>query len=180
MEIKVNLPDIVKRRIGLKFLAKIRENTLAGIDAHGKPMKGYSTRPFARPMGGIPKNVRLQLDKEGKITYYRKKGRATWVVIEGGYLALKSAWYEDGGKVNMTATGKMLRSMRVRLEGDKIIIEFSREEEAEKAYWHNVSGAGKSRVIREFLGLPDDQASEIAKEEIEASNSLTIDISGDL
>jgi hypothetical protein len=35
---------------------------------------------------------------------------------------------------------------------------------SEKAYFHNVSGAGKSRVKREFFGLSPSEEAEIEEE----------------
>ena len=52
--------------------------------------------------------------------------------------------------VNMTLTGEMLKSLEIVRRGDAILMQF----DDPKAYFHNNSGAGKSRVIRRLL--PDN------------------------
>jgi len=61
------------------------------------------------------------------------------------------------GKVNLTMTGNMLRSLVVILAGDNTIrIGFENEEASQLAYYHNISGAGRGRVLRRFLGISDE------------------------
>lgn len=49
---------------------------------------------------------------------------------------------------------------RLRKPAGPTFIQRSRAVSAEqKAIWHNVTGAGKSHTLRQFLGLNDDDAS---------------------
>lgn len=57
-------------------------------------------------------------------------------------------------------------------------IQASREISAEeKAWFHNVSGAGKGQVIREFFGLNDGEVSDI-EDALEAGIEKLLDEQG--
>lgn len=150
------------KRAGLRAIQLIRTRTLKGQGLDG-PFAGYGVNPFALPAGALTGQARAAL--KGRLHYFKKPSGRLWVVVEGGYKAYKQARYpQDGGNVNLSATGAMLRAMTVtKVDGDTIQIGFTRQEEAEKAYWHNVTGAGKRRVIRRFMGLLDQEKEELAK-----------------
>lgn len=60
--------------------------------------------------------------------------------------------------VNLTLTGEMGDSLKVRDSGGRTFVEF----DDPKAYFHNTSGVGKSRVIRRLL--PDRQGEKFSRE----------------
>ena len=61
-------------------------------------------------------------------------------------------------KPDLTVLGLMLANLSVVDTSDnKIVIGFDDPEAARIAYYHNISGAGKSRVLRKFLGLQEKQ-----------------------
>lgn len=159
---RIEISAFVKKWMAARVVEMIRENTIEGRDRFGKPFKPYGTRPFARPLRGITKAAQSILKQSDGIIYFKKQERSTWVVIIGGYAALKAATYPGDNTVNLTARGSMLRSLRVlSVAGNVIKIGWGRQKEAEKAYWHTQSGAGKSRVIRDFLGLPDSDLARL-------------------
>ena len=66
--------------------------------------------------------------------------------------------------VNLNFSGRMLSSMaarRVRRGVQEIY--FTRSEEARKAYFHNVTGAGKGRITRKFFGFNQAEKSMLRK-----------------
>ena len=162
-------------RFGLAVLERIRANTLKGLDRFGNAFKPYSSKPFAMPAGALKQKARLALGKDG-VKWFRAASGSMWVVITGGYVALKSAQRPSGADVNMSDTGGMLRSMTVVQASATggVVIGFSRPEMAELAYYHTVSGAGPSRVIRDFLGLPDNQIEELAKRELQGGIQVSV------
>lgn len=165
----IDLTDIVKRRAGIRIIARIKERTLAGIDKDGKPFAGYSEKPFAAPVGSFTKKVFARLDKDGKLSFYNED-KTLWARVEGGYKLVKSIKRPaDGGVVNLTDTGRLLRGLRLLStdENGAIRIGWDDPELALLAYYHNVSGAGAGRVVRKFLGLPDPEIAVIVQEEIE-------------
>lgn len=141
-------------RAGLLAVELVVERTGEGIDRHGQPFRPYSTRPLAVPAGSITKAAQARLGGNLSLFTSAKTG-ALWALVEGGYEALKAARYpQDGGAVNLHATGAMLRSMGVVDQDDEsVTIGFSRTEEAEKAGW-NVE-------TRDFLGLTDAGGGEV-------------------
>lgn len=148
------------RRIGLRGVQMIRERTLGGIDADGQPFAPYSQMPFAMPLGAMSKKARKALGDGVKI--FRRDGRDTlWALVLGGYAAYKAAAYpQDGGSVNLSATGAMLRALTVigvDARTGAVRIGFSRDEEARKA-GYQMNG----RHIRKFLGFTDQEKGELA------------------
>jgi len=70
----------------------------------------------------------------------------------------ESEWNSDKNNVTMTLTGDMLSALNVlkveRTAGKiECFVGFADKEAAAKAYYHNIAGAGKRRVLRRFLGL---------------------------
>ena len=165
MSITVTISQQAMYRAGLMAVKMIRDRTLAGKDVDGQSFKPYSTQPFARPAGGLTKTARANL--KGLTKFFRRNG-SLWMLVEGGYKAFKDAVYGDSSTVNLQAEGHLLRSLTVLEPVDTatgvVRVGFTRSEEAEKAYWHNVSGAGKSRAIRKFMGLTEAEKKIIAKD----------------
>jgi len=66
--------------------------------------------------------------------------------------------------VNLNFTGRMLSSIASRRVSRGVQeIYFTRAEEARKAYFHNVTGAGKGRVTRKFFGFNQTEKSMLGK-----------------
>lgn len=167
--VKFNIGAIVQIVIG-----KIIQNTSRGIDSEGKPFKPYSTRPFSMPFGAftdfMTKSATSRFNKQNKDNYqiFTKSGK-TWILIKGGYLALKTARFKTGeSTVNLqvlgTGRGGMLGSIQSKEISDTTaLILFGNKRASKLAYYHNISGAGKSKVIRKFLGLPKSDIEDIKK-----------------
>ncbi|SHK67113.1 hypothetical protein [Rhodothermus profundi] len=49
-----------------------------------------------------------------------------------------------------------------KVDEGSVTIGFNRTDAAEKAYYHVISGAGRSRTIRDFLGLTDEEVARVA------------------
>ena len=64
--------------------------------------------------------------------------------------------------VDLNFTGRMLGSMATRkLSRGVQEIYFTRAEEARKAYFHNVTGAGKGRITRKFFGFNQNEQNKL-------------------
>jgi len=150
-------------RIGNEIIERITANTQAGKDIDGKPFNKYSTKPLYIPAGAFYapgwKTTGKRMIKSKDAEYRRKIGGKYWVIIPGGYAKLKSTRFpQDGGNVNLHVTGNMLNSLAVIERGnDYVTIGFNNKEAATKAMYHQIMGAGKSKVIRKFLGLPNNE-----------------------
>ncbi|HVZ41374.1 MAG TPA: hypothetical protein VHI13_18990 [Candidatus Kapabacteria bacterium] len=169
LTIRFQIPEPALRMLGVRAIAMIRTRTQeTHIDASGQPFTPYSTRPFVRPLGGITQKAMRALGK-GLQRFTTRQGRL-WALITGGYAAYKAAAFpEDGDGVNLTQRGHMLGALTVVgvSGGDggpaSVRIGFTRHEEALKALYHNVTGAGKRHVIRRFLGLTPAERKELAR-----------------
>lgn len=91
------------------------------------------------------------------------KGKKRWQAF------LKNAesdWIGEKDKVILLKTGAMRASISVvKVDNSipSITVGFNDKESAEKAFYHNVSGAGRGRVLRKFLGLQVQQEQELAE-----------------
>jgi len=69
----------------------------------------------------------------------------------------KYASKEGKTTVNLTQTGEMLNQMtQILLTNQTAKIFFATKDARNRARWHNVEGAGKSKVIRVFFGVTDN------------------------
>lgn len=165
-DLRIQIPEADLRRAGLLAIAMIRARTQRGIDANGRPFAAYSTRPFARPLAGIPEKAKSALGDKLLVFTSAKSGKL-WAVIEGGYAAYKAALRPNyGGTVNLTDTFSMLRALtivKVDSATNTIQIGFTRDEEAIKALYHDQLGAGPRRIVRHFMGLTDDEGKRVAE-----------------
>lgn len=140
-------------------VALIKERTLNGLDINDEPFKPYSTRPFKLPSGAVTKRARKLLLKEKKIQYFKRNGRL-WMVVFGGYAALKKAIYKQtnyGGGVNLTLTFSMLRNLQIiNIKRNEFIIGFKSREASQKAEWNIAKG-------RQFFGLSPKDVEFLSK-----------------
>ena len=156
--------------LGSKALAFIEEAAADGEDRDGKPY-AYSTKPFARPVGGLNKTQlgRLMLKRNTKgddpaVKPFQTAAGNLWLLIKGGYLSFKEiAFRRAGGGPFLQATGDMFRAMNVVAATDQsATIGFTDEEAARRAFFLNVAGAGPSRKTWKFLGLRPAQQAVLA------------------
>jgi hypothetical protein len=86
-------------------------------------------------------------------------------MIVMGYKAYKEAVAPYSKDKFLTLSGKMLRNLNVLTAADNsVIVGFSDPELAQRAYWLNVSGAGRGRKLWKFLGIRKQQEVELAAE----------------
>lgn len=176
-DIKVRRASL--RRAGQRAVALIVKRTQQGKDKNNVAFEPYSTTPFAMPAGGGARGTLQEMVDEERASFFETKQGALWAVVNGGYAAYKAARYgQDDGTVNLSATGSMMRGLTVtavssRGENGRVTIGFTRIEEANKAYYHTVSGAGPSRTIRDFMGLTDEGLDEVQNI---VADGLTIDL----
>lgn len=184
---KIGLKPGTMEKVGLQAVAFIIQNMNAGIDKDGKPFQPYSTRPFAMPLGAFFANTtqrqREALRREGDLNIYRNKSGKRWIVIDGGYLNYKQAGSPSNrGVVNLQYRGKrggMISQLGLIGADDasgvaRIGFAGQNSEAAQIAYYHVVTGVGKGKVIRNFLGLIPAQKEKIKEMVLKG---ITIDFS---
>ena len=160
---------------GVRVLAFIEENIKKGIDYEGKPFQ-YSTNPYYIPFDD--KIYRKLGGKNGNGKFYQvvhsKRTGLLGMIILGGYKAYKEKVYPSAAKNFLTVTGKMLRSMNVKATDTEAIISFTGEENQKKAFWLNISGAGRSRKLWKFLGITEEQKKKLIDELNEPAKEIYI------
>lgn len=151
----------------LQAIAFILENTFAGKDKHNRPFVSYSKKTFGMPLGAyysrVGKGHQKRLQDDTKI-YRNKNTGGLWILIKGGYQNFKSKWNpEKASTVNLSFTGQMLKELHVMEVGNSYsYIGFKSKEMSERASFHALQGAGRSKVIRDFLGIHKKQEETLA------------------
>jgi hypothetical protein len=165
---------------GQEVLSDIIENIQAGHDYNGKSYQ-YSTKAFWMPYN--PRLYKLLGGKEeaeaGKlfrITANPWTGRLGILMLEGeGYNAFKKKVYPGAYNHFLTITGSMLRGMRViRKQQESLTIGWTDARNIAKAFYLNVAGAGKGKMLWKFLGITEKQKQELCKHlQVEASKIVS-------
>lgn len=149
---------------GVTVLAFIEKNIKNGVSYDGDKFE-YSKNPFFRPydqkiykkLGG--KNA---IGTLFNIVHSKNSGKMGMIIL-GGYDEYKRKMHPSAYNSFLTVSGKMLRSMNLKVSANEAIIGFSGEEENKRAYWLNVSGAGRSRKLWKFLGISENQKEKLKK-----------------
>lgn len=150
-------------RIGVTAVSIIRRRTQRGRDHKGKAFKAYSTKGYLQKIdltaesGGSTAKLRKHYNSEQKWTRKKKsQSTARFVWIKGGYKQFRSIQGRTT-KPNLMFTGMMLKNERVKKVSDSTVLIGLLGEQARKAYYHNISGAGKSRRKRIFQRITADR-----------------------
>lgn len=152
------LSDKLMKRMGNEALAMIEENIRDGVDMDGNAYE-YSTRPFYRPYNSSIKDA---LGDKAQV-FTRKNGKLGMIVM--GYQAYKQALHPESIGKFLTLSGKMLRNLNVITAADNTVtLGFTDPELAQRAYWLNVSGAGRGRKLWKFMGIQKKQQEELLQE----------------
>jgi hypothetical protein len=159
-------------RVGAHAIAIIKQRVADGIFENGSTSgtDKYSTKPFAMPIGAIQKkDVLLKIlkdkyDPETETQIFTTKAGKKWVVIKKGYEWLRAQSGKPSTKVDMRWTGEMMRSLKV-LDANPVTGELTIGHDGARndqlAQWHH-QGAGRSKVIRRWLYLTDDELNSLA------------------
>jgi len=159
-----------------RFMAHV-ELTILRRTAKGEFLPGsspnaeeYSTTPFARPAGGLKTEVQNAADSNDTVASYITKDEDLWLIFEGGYKALRALQGLKTDTVDLIASGRMLDGMRsksMRRSDGTLRMEvgyiqgMSEARDIELANYHNRLGAGKSKTIRKFVGLTDEETDKL-------------------
>lgn len=153
----------LKLQMGFYIIELINKQIIDGVDVDGKKY-AYSTKPFARPVGGSKLKRIASLEKEGKLHRFRTKEGKLWMVVTGGYRSLREMQGRDPDGDFLQSTGQMLRSMVPSVQGEDVVVKFSDARSARLAFYFTVSGVGKSRKLWKFLGLTDASRQQLIEE----------------
>jgi hypothetical protein len=143
-------------RIGVEAIGIIRRRTERGVDHKGKKFSGYSTGAYLQKIdmgdmpGGNTAKMRKHYNSQQKWTRKkRKESTARFVWMSGGYKQFREVQGRST-KVNLSFTNLMMKGLKLKWVKDASVLLGFRGEQARKAYYHNISGAGKSKQKRVF------------------------------
>ena len=162
----MNFSEVLLKKIAADVLQMINDNIKKGVDYEGNSYS-YSEKRFY-----IPYTPDIKRKLAGKLkaglaqnifNFVSKKDGGRGLVVNG-YRSFKNFVYPNASKYYLTVSGKMLRNMNVlSMQDNTIVIGFSQQEQAKKATWFNVTGVGKSRKLWKFLGISQEQKTELEK-----------------
>ena len=157
-------PDILNLA-ATRILQLILKQIAEGRDIEGKAYQ-YSTKTFARPAGNslIPGGKFKDAEKAGDITLFKTKAGKLWMLIHGGYKKYRELAGRSTEGDFLNFSGNMLAAMTARVNGNLINVGFSSQGESEKAFYLNISGAGRSHRLWKFFGLNKQNMEAVARE----------------
>jgi hypothetical protein len=150
----------------------ILDRTQSGefLEGSSPGAESYSTKSYAQPAGSLTDQVREDLPGD-ETSYFTTSEDALWLVVEGGYEAIRRAKGLPTDHVDLTRSGDMLKGLRSiafeNLESGQLqmltgyIKGVSPQEATQIARYHNVEGAGKNEMKRVFVGLTEEEAEDI-------------------
>jgi len=167
--------NVFMKLVGNRVIMVIRRRTLDGkfLSGSSEGAEKYSGKPFAMPYAAAnigTQNKISQLSKNPNSPnapqiFTSAKG-TVWVLITGGYKQYRELGGRDSSKVNLTWSGRMMRNLGILPGADKakeVSLGFTSTDEKQKAVWHNLEGAGKSRRLHKFMGLTDTEKNTLSK-----------------
>lgn len=167
----MRIPESALKVLAQRALQYVNAQIDEGVDSDGKRYE-YSTKPFARPRGGMIghssgaplKQTVKQLEKQGRLETFRNRNGKLWMLVKGGYKDYREMTGRATDGDFLTFTGKLRASMFARPHGQgAVMIGFAGQRNADIAFYMNVSGVGRGRKLWKFLGLtPDNQRALLA------------------
>lgn len=198
-QLKAELIDsVLMKRVGLQCIFIVRRRVSSGKYLEGTTSEQYSTKPFGMPLGAatkalgsaikraIEKGQAVNLKRKGKTfatvspdeakIYTSPKTGNLWVIIGGGYKRYRELGGRDSSKIDLNWSGRMMRNLGIIPGSEQpsaVDVGFTSTDEQNKALWHNVMGAGKSRRKHVFMGLTNEEKEELEKyADAEVANRL--------
>ena len=145
--------------LGQTSLFIIKKRTQQGrfLPGSSSGASSYSTKPFAMPAGALATGVFEQLDDTGEGSTFFTRSGSLWAVITGGYKRYRKMAGRQSSKVDLkfrSGPGMMnsLKVTKIDTRRKNVEIGFTDKESEQIAIYHQIQGAGKSKVIRKFVG----------------------------
>jgi len=165
------LAGVRTRRHQARIEHIIQSRTREGefLEGSSQGAESYSEKPYAQPAGSLTDQVRDQLP-EDEVSYFMTSSEDLWLVVEGGYKAIRRAKGLPTDRVDLTDQGDLLSGIRSDATRDSdgslemlvgYIEGLSPSEAIQIARYHNVEGAGKNEVKRVFVGLTSEEAEDV-------------------
>lgn len=148
--------------VGSRMLLIIKQRTLRGKYLPGSTgTSEYSTTPMPLPWGGLQKAVRnsrtiRNMIDSGEADVFQSRGGRTWILLQGGYRKFRELAGKSTDHVTLSWSGQMMRDLKIKdvnVGLKSVTIGFTDARSRELARYHDVLGAGKSKVTHKFMGF---------------------------
>jgi len=166
VKVSINFPELFTKTIdrivyttmALKGIADIRSRVQQGVYLQGSTGGSeYSTNPMPLPYGALVAILGKQAVKNEGYRIYKNKNGKLMAVLPGGYKKWRQLNSKSDSPVTMNWSGRMMRNLGIeKYESDAVWLGFPAASEQRKADFQH-QGAGKSRVIRNFMGFTDKE-----------------------
>tara|TARA_R100001086_G_scaffold223526_1_gene141258 strand:- start:34 stop:498 length:465 start_codon:yes stop_codon:yes gene_type:complete len=143
MEVKVEANTINVK----KFLQKLSKKQKRAIQKSLNRVSNMAIFMITKrtQSGNLPDGGKMIPYAKSTVKSRKKRGRQT-------------------GFVDLTDTGKMFRSLDYKKKGLRNTLFFSNTERNKIASYHDIFGAGKSKVVRPFFSIGDKEEDKIKQE----------------
>lgn len=159
-------------QIGQRTVMVIKQRTSKGefLPGSSSDAKDYSTKPFSMPIGAVQRKSVLNNMLKGKYEddtqlFTSRSGRL-WVAIKKGYKWMREQSNKQSENVDLRWSGRLMRSLKViKVDTTKgeIEIDHSDSRNQKLAEYFNISGTGKSKKLRKYLGVTDEELLKAAE-----------------
>ncbi len=169
------IDNAVLLQIGTKVVAVIKARTLRGEFLPGSTSKGYSTKPASMPFGALEERIGKgnaskvfrdikNAGKDGNGDKIFLTSKRMWITLKGGYKRMREMTGRETDRVTLNWTGHMMRSLKAKADpaAPSVTIYFTDAEAEGIASYHH-QGAGRNKIKRIFMGLSDQEKTDIEK-----------------
>ena len=143
MEVKVEVNTINVKKLLQKLSKKQRRATQKSLNRVSNMAIFMITK--RTQSGKLPDGGQMRAYAPATVKSRKKRGRQT-------------------GFVDLTDTGKMFRSLDYKKKGLRNTLFFSNMERNKIASYHDIFGAGKSKIVRPFFSIGRKEEDKIQKE----------------
>jgi hypothetical protein len=145
--IQRKFPSAIKKalaNVSAFQIRNIRTRTEKGISVNGSRFRPYSRKAFFFNIG-----------TEGGTPKYK--------TFQGGYAQFREFKGRQSSYVDLNFSGQMFSSLTSKITPSKGTLFFRQAQANKKAFYHDIVGAGKGRVVRPFFGINDREADKIGQ-----------------
>ena len=143
MEVKIDVNTINVKEFLQKISKKQRKTIQKSLNRVSNMAIFMITKRTQR--GKLPDGGQMRAYAPATVKSRKKRGRQT-------------------GFVDLTDTGKMFRSLDYKKKGLRNTLFFSNTERNKIASYHDIFGAGKSKIVRPFFSIGRKEEEKIQKE----------------
>jgi len=145
--IQIKFPNAIKKalaNVSAFQIRNIRTRTERGISVNGSRFTPYSKKAYF-----------FNVSPEGATPQYK--------TFQGGYAQFRRYKGRQSSFPDLNFSGRMFSSLTSKITPTKGTLFFRQADANKKAFYHDVAGAGKGKVVRPFFSINDTEADKIGQ-----------------